>query len=49
MHIALIAFHYSQEVAASCYSKRWFNELGGLKVQGLLSAAAFLTEVFEER
>jgi hypothetical protein len=48
MHIASIAFHYGQEVAASCHSERWFNELGGLKVQGPSSAAAFLTEVFEE-
>jgi hypothetical protein len=48
MHIASIAFHYGQEVAAGCHSERWFNELGGLKVQGPSSAATFLAEVLED-
>jgi hypothetical protein len=48
MHIASIAFHYRPEVAASCYSEVWFNELGGLGVQGPTSAAKFLKEVLQE-
>ena len=48
MHIASIAFHYGPEVAASCYSEVWFNELGGLGVQGPTSAAKFLEEVLQE-
>jgi hypothetical protein len=48
MHIASIAFHYGPEVAASCYSEVWFNELGGLGVQGPTSAAKFLQEVLQE-
>ena len=48
MHIASIAFHYGPEVAASCYSEVWFNELGGLGVQGPTSAARFLKEVLQE-
>jgi hypothetical protein len=48
MHIASIAFHYGPEVAASCHSEVWFNELGGLGVQGLTSAAKFLEEVLQE-
>ena len=42
MHIASIAYYYGLEVAATCYSEVWFNELGGLGVQGLMSAATFL-------
>jgi hypothetical protein len=45
MHIASIAFYYRPKVAASCYSKVWFNKLGRLGVQGLISAAKFLKEV----
>jgi hypothetical protein len=48
MHIASIAFHYGPEVAASCHSEAWFNELGGLRVQGPSSAAKFLEEVLQE-
>lgn len=48
MHIASIAFHYGPEVAASRYSEVWFNELGGLGVQGPTSAAKFLQEVLQE-
>jgi hypothetical protein len=48
MHISSIGFHYGPEVAASCHSELWFNELGGLRVQGPSSAAKFLTEVLEE-
>jgi hypothetical protein len=48
MHIASIAFHYGPEVAASCHSELWFNELGGLRVQGPSSAAKFLEEVLQE-
>jgi hypothetical protein len=48
MHIASIAFHYGPEVASSCHSELWFNELGGLRVQGPSSAATFLEEVIQE-
>ena len=48
MHIASIAFYYGPEVAASCYSEVWFNELGGLRVQGPSSAAKFVEEVLQE-
>jgi L-2-hydroxyglutarate oxidase LhgO len=48
LHIASIAFYYRLEVAASCYSEVWFNELRGLRVQGLTSAAKFLKEVLQE-
>jgi hypothetical protein len=48
MHIASIAFHYGPEVASSCHSELWFNELGGLRVQGPSSAATFLEEVIRE-
>lgn len=48
MHIASIAFHYGLEIAASYHSKVWFNELGGLAVQGPSSAAKFLEEVMQE-
>ncbi|KAH7334190.1 hypothetical protein BKA66DRAFT_480077 [Pyrenochaeta sp. MPI-SDFR-AT-0127] len=48
MHIASIAFHYGLEVAASCHSELWFNELGGLRVQGPSSADKFLKEVLLE-
>ena len=42
MHIISIAYHYRPEVAATRYSKVWFNELSRLEVQGLTSAATFL-------
>lgn len=48
MHIASIAYHYGPEVAATRYSEVWFNELGGLGVQGPTSAATFLREVLQE-
>jgi hypothetical protein len=48
MHIASIAFHYGPEVAASRHSEVWFNELGGLRVQGPSSAAKFVEEVLQE-
>jgi hypothetical protein len=48
MHIASIAFHYGSEVAASCQSEIWFNELGGLRVQGPSSAAKFVEELIQE-
>ena len=48
MHIASIAYHYGLEVAATRYSEVWFNELGGLGVQGPTSAATFLREVLQE-
>ncbi|KAL5400731.1 hypothetical protein PMIN03_012135 [Paraphaeosphaeria minitans] len=48
LHIASIAFHYGPEVAARCHSELWFNELGGLRVQGPSSAAKFVAEVLEE-
>jgi hypothetical protein len=48
MHIASIAYHYGPEVAATRSSEVWFNELGGLGVQGPTSAATFLREVLQE-
>jgi hypothetical protein len=48
MHIASISFHYGPEVASSCHSELWFNELGGLRVQGPSSAATFIEEVIQE-
>jgi hypothetical protein len=48
MHIASIGYHYGPAVAATRSSEVWFNELGGLKVQGPTSAAAFLQEVIQE-
>jgi hypothetical protein len=47
-HIASIAFYYGLEVTASRYREGWFNEFGGLGVQGLTSAAKFLEEVLQE-
>ena len=48
MHIALIAYYYGLEVAATRYSEVWFNELGRLGVQGPTSAATFLREVLQK-
>jgi hypothetical protein len=48
MHVASISFHYGPEAAASRHSNVWFQEMGGLGVGGLSSAAKFLKEMFQD-
>lgn len=48
MHVASLAFHYGPEVAASRHSYLWFQELGGLRVDGPRGATKYLEELFRD-
>ena len=48
MHVALLAFHYRPEIAASCYSLIWFRDLGKKSINSLASAIHFLKELFRD-
>jgi hypothetical protein len=48
MHIASLAFHYGQAVAASRQSHLRFGEMGSGDIRHLSSAVRFMEEVFQE-
>lgn len=48
MHVAALEFHYGIDVAASRHSHLWFQELGGLQMDGPRGTTKYLEELFSE-